>query len=514
MGCSKCMKEKKQATPGNKTQVTPDNNKLNNKQGAPEDDSRGNPFKVIFIAVGVLFALSFVPWGKITGNFLKDYDLLEDLTDNRVHEAGGGELIDPELESVLAGMTDDEAPAAAATGDKTASDSSGLATVTAVTVVATDSVIPEVNPRRGETVLIEDYTPVRTGLGRFVAAVNDPQRVARSAMIGDSYIEGDVFSQNIREGLQELYGGRGVGFMALHSDIPGFRQSVRQTDNGWTLHDLRKDKGKNGRWLGGVYAVGEPGAKATFKGVSKLNHASGWSRATLLFIAPQGGEIAVDAGDGAKSYTAEASDEVQAVTVEGEMSSVKINNISAPGLAALGLWLEDGKGVGLDCMSLRGNSGVALRKLDPELAGGMRRYVDYDLIVVEYGLNALSSQQTDYSSYGKVMEQVVRGIIANYPNADILIMGVGDRGQKAGSEVHSIAAVQSMVNEQRALARRLGVLFWDTREAMGGVDAVVDWRKQGLINADYIHLNHKGGAELAARLVRSLSEGISGNLYR
>ena len=39
---------------------------------------------------------------------------------------------------------------------------------------------------------------------------------------------------------------------------------------------------------------------------------------------------------------------------------------------------------------------------------------------------------------------------------------------------------------------------------MGGKDAVVEWHKRGLLNADYIHLNHKGGAELAKEFVNSL----------
>ena len=198
---------------------------------------------------------------------------------------------------------------------------------------------------------------------------------------------------------------------------------------------------------------------------------------------------------------------MQAIVVEGEMKQLKIENRSVNGFDALGLWLDGESGVSVDCMSLRGNSGAALRRLDAGLVGQMRRWIDYDLIIVEYGLNAVSSQQSDYSAYGKLMEQVIGGIMALYPGADILVMGIGDRGQKQGSEVHSLPTVDNMVATQREMARRLGVLFWDTRMAMGGADAVVDWRKRGLVNADYIHLNHKGGAELAGYLVDSHSKG-------
>ncbi|MDE5940989.1 MAG: hypothetical protein K2H14_02645 [Muribaculaceae bacterium] len=464
-----------------------------------KDSETGNPFKVIIIAVGVLVALSALPWGKMTGNFLKDYNLFEDLLGHSPRGAsGGGELVDPELEAALAEM-----PVAAPhpDGQEVAADA------TPDDIPAAEPDTAAVAPRHDGMVGIEDYTPASSGLSRFAAALGEG-RLARVAIIGDSYIEGDVFSQNIREGLQELYGGHGAGFLALHSDIPGFRQSVRQSDSGWTLHDLRKDKRVYGRWLGGVFSTSGAGAAASFSGVGKLAHAGEWSRATLLFIAPSDGVIVIDPGSGPVEHAVTASDKVQSIVVSEPMKKIKIENRSVDGLVALGLWLDDDRGVGVDCMSLRGNSGVALRKLDSTLTAGMRSVIDYDLIVVEYGLNAISSDQTDYTSYGRLMEQVIRGIMENYPNADILIMGVGDRGQKAGSSVHSLDAVKHMVSEQRSLARRLGVLFWDTREAMGGTDAVVAWRENGWINADYIHLNHKGGAELASRFVEAVSHSV------
>jgi hypothetical protein len=38
---------------------------------------------------------------------------------------------------------------------------------------------------------------------------------------------------------------------------------------------------------------------------------------------------------------------------------------------------------------------------------------------------------------------------------------------------------------------------------MGGAGSVVSWRERGLINADYIHLNAKGGAALSEEFIKS-----------
>lgn len=71
-------------------------------------------------------------------------------------------------------------------------------------------------------------------------------------------------------------------------------------------------------------------------------------------------------------------------------------------------------------------------------------------------------------------------------------MGVGDRGERRNGQVHSMSTITNMIDAQREAAMRAGVLFWDTREAMGGEDAIVEWSGNGRANKDYIHLTHKG----------------------
>ena len=91
------------------------------------------------------------------------------------------------------------------------------------------------------SVLIEDYSQDGSALARFRNALAESgTRPVRIAVIGDSYIEGDIFTQDIRALLQERYGGSGVGYMAAFSNFPGFRQSVNQSGTGWTEHDIRK----------------------------------------------------------------------------------------------------------------------------------------------------------------------------------------------------------------------------------------------------------------------------------
>ena len=39
------------------------------------NNRNGRPFTIIIIAITTVLALSLLPWGKLTGNFFKDFNL-------------------------------------------------------------------------------------------------------------------------------------------------------------------------------------------------------------------------------------------------------------------------------------------------------------------------------------------------------------------------------------------------------------------------------------------------------
>lgn len=460
----------------------------------------GKPFITIFITLVILAGLSFVPWGKLTGRFLKDFNLIGDLCPS-LAEYLSNEVVDPEL---LAAMKNGDG--------KTAVDTAALRNDSILAAAKLNGEVIDLpvkeamQPRVNGKVIIEDYTRDGSGLAHFKDAVaKRNKRTVRVAMIGDSYIEGDVLSQDIRQLLQDLYGGHGVGYMCMQSELTGFRQSVRQTCSGWSDHDVRKNAKDTIKTIAGEYYTITGNASTVYKGTSRLRHADKWNDAKFLFISPNGGTVSVNKNGEWANHQVAASNAVQCISVGGSMSEFGVKT-TAPGLKALGVWMNDSIGITLDCMSLRGNSGMSHRNLNPVLSKEMAKYIDYDLIIVEYGINALTSQQSDYSQYGKLMLEVIARVRQCYPNADILLMGIGDRGQKQGSVVHSIATAQNMVDMQRDIARRAQVVFWDTREAMGGEDAIVKWREAKHVNADYIHLNHEGGSVLAQEFINSLKQ--------
>ena len=91
---------------------------------------------------------------------------------------------------------------------------------------------------------IEDYSVGHIGLKRFFAALRNSRqanRPVRVAFLGDSFIEGDIVVADFRSGMQERFGGRGVGFVPVTSVAAQFRPTIEQKAEGWTTWSMLTD---------------------------------------------------------------------------------------------------------------------------------------------------------------------------------------------------------------------------------------------------------------------------------
>ena len=455
---------------------------------------KGSPVIIILLAVIIVAIVSFLPLSKWTDGKVKDFSLFSDiLKEVKIMEGDNSsssknEEIDPELLEAMA------------EADSIARDS--------IAALPVDTIVAPIMPsRKGELVMIEDYTTDGVGLEHLKNAISSGA-LARIAVVGDSYIEGDIFTQDLREMLQEAYGGEGVGYVNMHTDFPGFRRSIRQGGSGWKTFLANKKVDKQYLFLPEQYAMPTGDALSTYKGSSSFPHAAKWSRSRFLFNAPENTSINVKTSEGEwEERNIEGNPNVQCIEVAAQTSEFDIKT-SDTSLIGLGVWLDGTTGVSLDCMSSRGFSGITLTKINQSLCREISEIIDYDLIVLEFGINAMSSKQTDYSIYSSKMVDVINHVRSCFPRADILMMGVGDRGEKHGSQVRSMATAPAMISAQRDAARRAHCLFWDTREAMGGEGAVVSWSSSGHINKDYVHMSHKGGARLAKELFNAIQHEL------
>ena len=366
-------------------------------------------------------------------------------------------------------------------------------------------------PRRaGDVILFEDYSVGQTGLSHLLSALcgrDTLGRPVRIAFLGDSFIEADIFTQDVRSLLQSRYGGCGVGYLAMHSDFPGFRRSVVQSDAGWEVHSVLKPADVD--WgimtLHQQYFVPLEGAKGLYRGTTRIERADSWNLSRFVFVAHNDCSVQLKIADSDwQTFPIEGSPEIQTLEMPGNTNLFQVRMGAVPGFAAIGVWLDDTGGVAVDNISTRGYSGLSLASLSQSRSRQMNHAVPYDAIVLQYGLNVMTPEILRYDSYARRMVAVIKHLQACYPQTDIILMGVGDRSRKVNGSFTTMQAAVALSRAQRMAARSAGIVFWDTFEAMGGQNGMLDYVAKKQANKDYTHINHKGGKRLAEEFVKSL----------
>ena len=194
-------------------------------------------FWFVLLVIAGVEALHFLPVLNVGGNPLRKVDLLADIRKDEVVE---------------------------------------------IEVADSDTVVlPVVKPlfvdtcKEGMT-CIEDYADSTEGGGMkafYEALLNQDKlnRPLRIAYFGDSFIEADILTGDLRAMLQQRFGGCGVGYVPITSKVYGFRPTVRHSFSGWESHattdSLHFDRSLQD--ISNHYFKAHPGASVTLSGQKK-----------------------------------------------------------------------------------------------------------------------------------------------------------------------------------------------------------------------------------------------------
>lgn len=363
---------------------------------------------------------------------------------------------------------------------------------------------------------IEDYSPDSSAMSRFYDALagvtKNRNKAVKIAVLGDSFIESDILTADLREMLQERYGGRGVGFIPFSDAFTNYRATVKHTSSGWDTYNIVKNSDgatppKGAYYVSGMVCVPQEGAVTRIKGAGTRKNTERFSESKLLFVNKERSRLTVCINDTlARVFTPEPSANVQQIVIKGDIKSIdlKVNNVA--GFIGYGVVLDDDSGVRVDNYAVRGNSGLALSRTDFSVNSQIGKILDYDLIVLQYGLNAMQAELADYKAYAQRMERIVEYIKRCFPGSSILVMSVGDRSFKDNGRLTTTAAVQGMIEAQRRFARDTQVAFWNTYEAMGGENSMIEFVDKNWASKDYTHITLKGGKYIATQLINSIDK--------
>lgn len=362
---------------------------------------------------------------------------------------------------------------------------------------------------------IDDYGSAAPEMNHFYAALKNRKhlnRPVRIAYYGDSFIEGDILTCDLREMLQQKFGGVGPGWVDCGNTFIRNRRTISQQFSGLTEHEVVKKPYNHA--LEGIsqrYTNVSEGAQVTNKGTKYKPLTATWTSAKIYFRTPGGFNLLTSVNGGAAETSAiQGSGEVQQHETVGNMSSIKyqFRGVSS-GTLAYGIALEGRQGVTLDNFSMRGSAGFTLASIPLHTMKEFAKLRPYDLIILHFGLNVVNSRNTAaiYKNYANRMKKVVELMRQAYPHASILVVSVPDRDERTASGITTMRGVEELGAYQKLMASQTGAAFFDLYKAMGGKGSMKKLVDRNMANKDYTHLSYGGGKVVATAFFKSLMAG-------
>ena len=504
----------------------------------PQDDFTSRGWLVALATLAVLIVVSFIPPISVGGVSLRRASIISDLItmENNTPAAEALAEAAPEIDveefevdlEQVAQTVARTTATASPTGEATSASWEGI-----FDEQPTGGEIEQSAPLPLEAILTADYSDILpedglitsveefrgddfdTPLNRFYEKLLAGQEPVRVAFMGDSFVEGDILTADLRELLQDTFTGGGVGFVPFASPFTGFRQTIKTTSKGWTPYNIMQRKSVPEPYVGDFFVSGwvarpAAGASTRWEMSSKRRHLEECSRARLLFICREAASISVKLNDGEERiFEFEADDVVRQIVVEEErISSLEMKILSGEaGFTGIGADFDSKEGVAVDNFSIRSNNGQAMFWSSAAVNAQIHTMRAYDLVILQYGLNIMQADRHNYSLYGEQVEKMIRYAESCFPGAAILVMGVSDRSQRGEQGIVPMSSAVDLTASQREAAEKCGASFWNTYEAMQRMGGMTRFVENGWAGKDYTHINYAGGREIARQLYYGLLQG-------
>lgn len=361
------------------------------------------------------------------------------------------------------------------------------------------------------------YVPIEGNLEQmnyfFNALKNSRNQRIRIAHFGDSLIMGDIITEYFRNKFQSTYGGRGVGLVSINADDSRMRRTVNHTySNDWTYASIVSgDRQQYPLGMNGTVCVPKPGSWVKYGATRLFENASSFDIVKLIYNNADKSsviEYSFD-NDTPQHVNLENGSAFQQLVLDPKrnVTKVTIKFISGKEPFMYGVSLEtSGKGVYVDNLSLRGNSGVSLLDVSSNTYESYEKFFDYNLVILNFGANVSFADRNAYIVYEKKMEEVVEKLKKAFPQTSFLLVGVGDKTMKRGSRYMTNPDIPFLREIQKKIATKTGIAYWDLWEAMGGNNSMFDWVNAAppLAYRDYLHFNSEGGEVIADLLYEAI----------
>jgi hypothetical protein len=349
------------------------------------------------------------------------------------------------------------------------------------------------------------------GIEYFMTALRElkagKRKKVRIAYFGDSMIEGDLITQDLRDLLQSEFGGNGVGFVPATSIVASFRSSIVHTFSpNWKDYHYKNDPPSNITLGLSGHTFYPAGSSWIRYAPVKRPHLDHFEEVSVLYGRAAGNLIIND-----HTYPLQGHEDLNALTLLADTAradlTLRFNGDEH--LPVYGAAFESGEGIFVDNFSFRGISGIELGKLSRTMWEDVQQVRPYDLVVLHYGANVLwKPELTNYDWFEKPMSKVADSLRNMLPHTSILMVGCADKSYRKGGEYITAPGVKALMKSQHKIASRYGFAYWNLFHAMGGEGSMKRWVESdtAMANKDYTHFNFRGASKVGALLYKAIMD--------
>ena len=333
---------------------------------------------------------------------------------------------------------------------------------------------------------------------------------------GDSQIEMDRISSELRQALQERFGGIGTGMFPALSNVPS--ASISKSASGGFAHytmygDSTTVRAGHNRY--GVMAQvvqlsggGTLSLRATRSKTAKENTLT-FSRVTVLYGRASANFSVKAVSDTLKPVPVEEKTDGGTTLVTWQFSRpVQKATLTFQGNAELyGVAADGDKGVTVDNIPLRGCSGTIFTRISKQLLADSFALDNTQLIILQFGGNYMPVVRSA-KTIEQYQEQIAKQIQYFHevaPQARILFIGPSDMGKSVNGRIVTWPLLPEMVDSLKVTALRNDAAYWDLYRMMGGENSMGQWvkHKPAYAGPDYIHFTPAGAEQVGQALSRS-----------
>ena len=346
----------------------------------------------------------------------------------------------------------------------------------------------------------------------FDALGNSKTEKIRVAHYGDSGIEGDEITSNIRKDLQNEFGGKGVGFLSITSQDITFRMTTKQSfSNNWeTISVLTANPQNVPLGINGFVFIPRGTSWVKYSTTDWDSNLKTFSTATLYYSNAKNSSINYSFDDSKdKSVNLKTGNTVHELVLDspnGQAQSIKLTTSEKDQAYFYGVSLESGKGVYVDNYPWRGNTGLGFTRISESSFQQFSKLMNYKLIILSFGANEASFSSQDNTWYANQMVKVINNLKKIFPKTSILLIGVGDKSVKRGTRFVTDPNIPLILKVQKDIVKRTGIAFWNLFEAMGGYNSMEAWVNANppLALMDYTHPSLQGADKIGDLIGQAL----------